>query len=94
MEWTKPQVGSDSTVTPVERIGFDVIRAIVSARTANSPTVQAMVQRAARATGTGTGTAAFPGVSTIDLLNGRGPPNGVASIGAFCPVAHTGGEYR
>lgn len=90
MELIKPQTDSDSAVTPIERIGFDVIRAIVSARAASSPTVQALAKHAAWTHGTAPGA----GVSTIDLFNGRGGADGAAAIGAFRPAKHAVGEYR
>ena len=79
MEWTKQDSHSQSTISSVDRIGFDMIRAIVSMRQASSPTAKAIA---------GAGSSPLNGATTasigpVDLLNGRHGQNSASNIGAF-----------
>ena len=63
MELSPPRRRSDSLAEPVDRIGFELLRAIVGARQSLTPTVRAVI---------GSGEEKAHGPSAIDLLNGRG----------------------
>lgn len=81
MEWTKQDSHSQSTLSSVDRIGFDMIRAIVSMRQASSPTAKAIA-------GADAGAAlskdtAIPSICPVDLLNGRRGQGDMYNIGAF-----------
>lgn len=72
MQWLTPDQSDSTHAQPVQRIGFDIIRAMVAARAATNPTVAALRQAAA---GQDRRAVAHPfGSATMAVLNGRHRP--------------------
>ncbi len=80
MDWTKPDVNSDSARQPIDRIDYDVLRALLRARQDASPTVR-MLQNAPVQAAT-----PCPAIRTTVMgrLSGRATSDGSQSMdGAF-----------
>lgn len=94
MQWLTPEQSDSSVAQPVQRIGFDIIRAMVAARAAANPTVAALRQAAVGHDGR---TVVQPGgPATMALLNGRHRPadhSADAGAGAFFALRH-GSAWR
>ena len=84
-----PNQMGDSATHSVERVGFDVLRAIVSARQAGSATVRALSQAQSVAAPNGTPSAAQD--ASMALLSGRKDHGGAMMGGAFAP--HFAGDH-
>jgi hypothetical protein len=89
MQWLTPEQSDSTIAQPVQRIGFDIIRAMVAARTAANPTVAALRQAAVGQDGRTAGQPGGP--ATMALLTGRHRPaddHGDAGMGAFFALRH------
>jgi hypothetical protein len=89
MQWLTPEQSDSTIAQPVQRIGFDIIRAMVAARAAANPTVAALRQAEAGHGGRSNNHAG--GCATMALLNGRHRPaddHADAGAGAFFALRH------
>jgi hypothetical protein len=71
MEWQSPLPVAENMARPLDRIGFDMLRAIISSRQTMSPTVQALISALAPADLTEN----LHTVSALQILSGRHAPH-------------------
>ena len=82
MEIPKTSPAGDSTLSPIERIGFDMIRAIVTMRQSSSATAKAIASSEASPA---TDAISAP-IAAVDLLNGRRGQGDSGNAGAFMAI--------
>ncbi len=78
MNWQTLQNIDDSDVRPVERLSFDILRALLANRQASSPTVRALSEQ------TNAVALADPAAARVRLLAGHAlPQSAVEAAGTF-----------
>ncbi|MFM6854948.1 MAG: hypothetical protein ACKOUM_12800, partial [Sphingopyxis sp.] len=69
MEWLSPSITGDSAPRALDRVGFDMIRAMVSARQSASVTVRALAASTASALGNGATARGARLADALDILH-------------------------